>query len=774
MLYSDKEITPLKLIFKEIHVPVYTFNTLIVGSGAAGLNAADSLFNMGQKNIAIITEGMKTGISKNTGDNGQTYYRAATTSLTNSRDSVYDMAEKLYNGGSMDGDIALTESALSLRCFHRLADIGVNFPQSDYGEFLGYSDDISGEKKSVKNTIDAGMFTAKKITEQFEKTMLDKSIPIFNRFRVVAIIKDTDDDVTDFVVGLLAIDKDMQIEYKGKMTEYMQNTRRLEANKSIFGKIQKRILRGNTKSISDTQIRMESDSIEEYGDYTEEPVGNKYGYTLFRAVNIIYAAGSPGGIYCSTDSVYPSDVMSSLSSAFAAGVYGKNLTETKFGIASIVSLTASEPDRTDDEIFKWKMSGAFQEAVPRYFSTDANGNDEKEFLDDYFNSKFDMFKAIIDKGQNWHFDVRELYANGSSVIDFAVYIEKSKGRKVYLDYMSNPECLSLDKFYDLDKSDRNAVFSLLSKPDIESRPYERLMKINFASYNIFYDNGIDLKRTPVEINICAEHLNGGLVRDIYSESNVKHFFPVGEAAATFGVYAPIGSSLNSTQVTSFRAAQKIVRDYNSAPVNLSDFWAVASDEVNKYIVTADQLLKNAVKNVTSENIFDMRNKYRARFSECGMIVRPLNDILLAITECVMDMANFIKENSIDDIAYLADVFVNHDILVTQYTFLHAIKNYIISGGRSRGSYIITENKEDVAKIYKDTKNFDDLLNQKINYTRKQSGALGIIQREVEETIEEIDFNKFTSYIKIKSFMTYDIEFFKEEVREIPDFRINFK
>jgi succinate dehydrogenase/fumarate reductase flavoprotein subunit len=31
-------------------------NTVIVGSGAAGLNAADRLYSFGQKDIAVITE----------------------------------------------------------------------------------------------------------------------------------------------------------------------------------------------------------------------------------------------------------------------------------------------------------------------------------------------------------------------------------------------------------------------------------------------------------------------------------------------------------------------------------------------------------------------------------------------------------------------------------------------------------------------------------------------------------------------------------------------
>ena len=42
-------------------------NTLIVGTGAAGLNAADRLWSFGQKDLAVVTEGVHTGTSRNTG-----------------------------------------------------------------------------------------------------------------------------------------------------------------------------------------------------------------------------------------------------------------------------------------------------------------------------------------------------------------------------------------------------------------------------------------------------------------------------------------------------------------------------------------------------------------------------------------------------------------------------------------------------------------------------------------------------------------------------------
>ena len=51
------------------------YHTLIIGTGCAGYNAADRLYDLGVRDIAIITEGRTTGTSRNTGSDKQTYYK---------------------------------------------------------------------------------------------------------------------------------------------------------------------------------------------------------------------------------------------------------------------------------------------------------------------------------------------------------------------------------------------------------------------------------------------------------------------------------------------------------------------------------------------------------------------------------------------------------------------------------------------------------------------------------------------------------------------------
>ena len=75
---------------------MYSLNTVVVGTGAAGYNAADRLFGYGQTDVAIVTEHVLAGTSRNTGSDKQTYYKL--TLSGGDADSVREMAETLFAG----------------------------------------------------------------------------------------------------------------------------------------------------------------------------------------------------------------------------------------------------------------------------------------------------------------------------------------------------------------------------------------------------------------------------------------------------------------------------------------------------------------------------------------------------------------------------------------------------------------------------------------------------------------------------------------------------
>lgn len=431
------------------------YHTLIIGTGCAGYNAADKLYDLGVRDIAIVTEGRFMGTSRNTGSDKQTYYKL---SLCGSDpDSVRELANTLYSGGGVMGEHALCEAAYSTRCFMRLVELGVPFPTNEFGEFAGYKTDHDPRTRATS----CGPLTSKYMTEALEASVLSKNIEIIDRQRVIKILTDEN--------GVCGI------------------------------------------ACADTQ----SGEISVIG-----------------CQNVILCTGGPACIYKNT--VYPESQHGATGLAIDAGATLSNVEEWQYGIASTK--------------FRWNLSGTYQQVLPRYISVCPDGV-EREFLFDALGEK--SLDLIFLKGYQWPFDTRKIDA--SSKIDLLVASEIKKGNSVFLDYLHNPKglengfgVLSAEAYSYLERS--RALFGT---------PIERLEKMNPGAIRLYADHGIDLYKERLEIAVCAQHCNGGVLVDENWQSDVSGLFAAGEAAGTFGVYRPGGSALNSTQVGSLRAAEYI-------------------------------------------------------------------------------------------------------------------------------------------------------------------------------------------------------------------------
>ena len=244
----------------------------------------------------------------------------------------------------------------------------------------------------------------------------------------------------------------------------------------------------------------------------------------------------PAGMYA--DSVYPFSQYGATGLALEAGARGKNLTEWQYGLASVTP--------------RWNVSGTYMQVLPRVYSAAADGSDEREFLMDFFTDAHDMLSKLFLKGYQWPFDVRKV-ADGSSIIDILVYLETCKGRKVYLDYRTNPA----GGEFSYDALLPEAREYLERAGACFGTPIERLAHMNQPAIDFYRDKGVDLYTQPLEIALCAQHNNGGIGIDCWWQTDVKGLFAVGEAAASHGVYRPGGTALNAGQVGSTRAAQYI-------------------------------------------------------------------------------------------------------------------------------------------------------------------------------------------------------------------------
>ncbi len=582
---------------------MHIYDCLVIGSGAAGLNAADSLCNMGVTNIAIITEALYSSTSINTGSDKQTYYKLSTTG--DQSDSVYDMAQTYYNCGGMEGHHALTEAALSLRCFFKLCEYGVPFPTNDYGEYVGYRTDHDTRRRASS----CGPLTSKYMCEALIRKVKQKNIEVIESKRVVKLLCEGKK-----VCGCVAID----------------------------------IAEGD--------------------------------FTSYAAKNIILACGGPAGIYC--DSVYPTCQTGGIGTALEIGAKASSLCEWQYGLAS-----------TD---FRWNLSGSYQQVIPKYVSVDNDGN-IYEFLGDYIDTNY--CDLIFQKGYNWPFTPKNL-GGKSSLVDIAVYTEeKIKGRRVYMDFRANP------KHYDFDKLCTEAKeYFVSSNMQSLGTPIQRLKKLNLKAYNLYLDNGIDLENQPLRISVCAQHCNGGLWVDKDYMTSVENLYACGECAGVFGVTRPGGSALNSTQVSSLKAAMSIAK-------NNVDFDTTAYEKISKTQNQALLAQKQALLSGGNTTPMDLRQEFSSLMTKYGAFIRKQSDISTLIPKIATLYEQSFTQTSAKTPLDIANAFVNRDLLLTALAVLESERFYAMEGYTSRGGYIVMpQDTEDLLSFCKnvplDTRDHD--------------------------------------------------------------------
>lgn len=252
---------------------VLHFNTVIIGSGAAGLNCALHLADEGldTSEIAIITEQLGGGTSFNTGSDKQTYYKMSI--IGDQADSPYAMAKDFFSGGAMHGDIALIEASNSVREFFHLIQLGVPFPHDRFGGYVGYKTDNDPKQRATS----IGPLTSQKMCECLLKAVQERNIKIYDHHFAFHLLTDSSEGVR---------------KAKGVLTFQQQKL-------------------SNDKNI-------------------EEIINS---IRIFKCQNIVLATGGPAILY--RDSVYPQSQRGTLGLAIHAGCKLQNLTESQFGLASI-------------------------------------------------------------------------------------------------------------------------------------------------------------------------------------------------------------------------------------------------------------------------------------------------------------------------------------------------------------------------------------------------------------------------------------------------------
>jgi succinate dehydrogenase/fumarate reductase flavoprotein subunit len=253
---------------KQVDLPFTAVHTLVIGSGAAGLNAALQLHANGLDDLLIITEGLQMGTSINTGSDKQTYYKLGM--YGSEADSPMDVAEALYSGGSMHGDLALVEAGLSARAFMNLVNLGVPFPRDAFGQFVGYKTDHDPRQRATS----VGPYTSKEMCECLIREVRRRGVPIRENRLAVSLLT-LGEEPQKRVAGAIALN---------------------------------------------------------YGGDHDNPEQWASSFEIYVAENIIFAVGGPGGLYMR--SVYPEVHNGAIGVSLMAGAEARNLPEFQYGLGS--------------------------------------------------------------------------------------------------------------------------------------------------------------------------------------------------------------------------------------------------------------------------------------------------------------------------------------------------------------------------------------------------------------------------------------------------------
>ena len=595
--------SPATLTSDGLDIPAYDLDTVIVGAGAAGLRCAVTLQRAlaGQpgRRVAVLTEELHNSTSYNAGSDKQTFYTWGV--ARGAPDSPRAMAQQLYDGHSVDGDLALVQANLSARAFYGLVEAGVPFPHDEFGGYGGYITDHSPSPRGSS----VGPLTSKAMVENLFEEAQRLSIPVFDRHQVVSLITDGGRALGVLTLDMRALDSDC------------------------------------------------------------------YGLTAFHAQNVVFAVGGPGGMYQS--SVYPTCHNGSIGVALEAGARAINLTESQHGLASVK--------------FRWNVSGTYQQVVPRYFSTDADGGDARDFLNEFFPTMGALATAIFLKGYQWPFDPRKIADHGSSLIDVLVYIETvTRGRRVFMDFRENPRPGDGIEGYAPSQLSPEALQYLTAAgaSDLPT-PIDRLRHMNPQAIELYRGHGIDIASEPLEVRVCNQHNNGGIETDARSESTtLRRLFAVGEVAGQHGVYRPGGSDLNAGQTFAIMAADTIAYDYHAREVSYDAFRPHGTRQAADVLAVIRLLLANG----GGAGRGAYRDSIQERMTRAGAHIRGV-DAAYALASAYAHLSAF-SETGVDGVRDLPAAFTDRQFAVAHAAYLDAVSHYVERGGGSRGSYLVRD------------------------------------------------------------------------------------
>lgn len=413
---------------------------------------------------------------------------------------------------------------------------------------------------------------------------------------------------------------------------------------------------------------------------TEQNGKERNKFSIILADHVVLGTGGPGILYAA--SVYPVCQWGAIGLAMEIGAEAGNLTESQFGIAS--------------KGVRWNLSGSYQQVLPNYYSSRQDGTDKRAFLVPFFDTWQKLTQAVFLKGYQWPFDAEKISNHGSSLIDLLVYHETQVlGRRVFIDFRQNLEGNPGWQPWGKDCVSPIAIKYLEQSQAWAETPLKRLQLINPDALQLFLQRGIDLASEPLEIDVCAQHNNGGLVADIWWEStNVKRLYPIGEVNGSHGVRRPGGSALNAAQVGALRAATRIIGYGSEDRLDIQSTLQVILGQVEPLFVLvetwADRYEQRKGTPVEATQMLDkILSTVQQRMTRAAGPIRRYDEVERACEEAEKQLAQGLHGLALPPSLFSYGLRLRH-LLIAQLWYMKAIKGYLDHGGGSRGSYLVVD------------------------------------------------------------------------------------
>jgi len=612
------------------NIPVYTVANLVIGSGAAGLNCAEHLHELGQE-FAIVTDCLGARTSHNAGSDKQTYYKMGV--FGDVPESPMEFARSLFNGGMCHGDLAYVEALGSLPEFFHLIRNGVGFPCNRYGAYVGYKTDHDPRQRATS----AGPKTSRQMVQRSLGRLRQMGADIFDGYEVIRLLT----------------------RGAGRPGQPDGASGTSAPTRQAVGALALNLQRLNSSEM---------------------------GLTVFLAENVIMATGGPGEMY--ELSVYPRGQIGNHGLALEIGAQANNLSESQFGLAStgfrwnlsgtyqqVIPSYFSEDESGERHDFLADYYGKPEQTAGAIFLKGYQWPFHAARLQEFGSSLVDL--AVHEerqKGRRVYMDF--LHNPTESRVPASL---RDAGKKD-----AHRGAMRAREAWTLANLPPEARSYLERSGATQATPFERLLHMNPLAIDLYHEHGVDL-REPLEVAVCAQHCNGGLTVDLWWQTTVPHLFAIGEVAGTHGV-RPGGSALNSGQVGGLRAAQFIAAQAPEV-LDVRELLTLTRDQIAEEI---SLLRGHLTAPPRAPKVDEVRAEIQQRMSQDAAFVRSPERVHEALADARKLLKRLKSGMRIGGPEQLPEAVQNHHLCLTHVAFLTAIDDLLTRGGGSRGAYMVLD------------------------------------------------------------------------------------